>query len=515
MAKKKLKVNKNQQYLLIIGALILLFVMLLVFASFAFSSILFATLKSAPSSCMSNVNCRMGLEEAYRVKTVVFATILSIIALLGMICFTLLFSGRSKNIDEKRHELVKLTNSLAIGIVKMKKSGDNYYIQYANDGFYRLIGYSRKEYLAKYNNEVLGCAYLNDLDGVKEILRENEDKNRITLEFRVVNRFSNIRWVLVNAVKNEQSYLCAFTDITKSKMVEDELQLNNDRLHIVIGNMHDMIFEYNLITQEFTPISEMDDLNCVSNWQALQTYQLVSDKDVEKLRDMVNEARAGKKYQSSRFRIKNNHEKWIWCELSLTTLFDSTNMPVRVIGKMMNIDKQIREKELLIQMSQKDPMTLLLNKTVAQDYIEAYMDSGNCGAILLLDIDDFKQINDTYGHIYGDKVIKYFATQLSKLFRQDDIVSRLGGDEFLIFMKHCHDEKLIRDKVEELNHLLLEFEVEGVTNALTSSVGVAFYVGDDETYDELVKRADKAMYHGKRHGKGQCVFYKDNLESEE
>lgn len=509
---KKLRINKNQSYSIITIGLIVVFIVLLLLASFSYTSSLLSAVKSLPDSCLSNVSCMAGVEDTFMSYALVFSVVLVVLVLLCSICFVLLL-GRARGISAKSSELMLLTNGIANGIVKMRKGDDSYCIQYANDGFYRLVGYSRKEYRSKYNNELFGCAYLNDIEGVKSLLQEYAGKEKITMEFRIINKFAQVRWLLMNAVRQEQNYLCSFTDITSYKAVEEELQLNNDRMHIVLDSMQDMLFEYNLLTNQIQPISNMETFECITDWRLLESSEAVSESDVHKLKSMVDYAREGRKYQSSRFRIKSKENTWIWCELSLTTLFDGMNRPCRVLGQLTNIDTQIREKEHLIEISQRDPMTSLLNKTVAQDRIEEFMASGGeNGAMLLLDIDNFKQINDTYGHIHGDKVIKFFAMQLSKLFRQYDIVSRLGGDEFLIFMKYCNDVNLISEKAEEMKQLLSEFEIADQKNVLSFSMGIALYKRDGQTYHELLENADLAMYAGKRNGKGCYEFYCDEMK---
>ena len=513
MAKKIRKLNENHQYLMVVSGLILVFVVLIGLSCFAFGSSVYTTVSSLPSSCLANTSCMNELKEVVEIRTFIFAIVLSILSIVGLTCFTFIFSGRSKQVEDERRDLTTLTNGIASGIVKVKKSHGTYHILYANDGFYRMLGYSRKEYRTKYVDDVMACVYANDLEGIQKILSDSIGVEKLTMEFRILNKFMQIRWILMNAVRQGECYLCTFTDITRSKSVEDELQLNNERLHFVLENMKDMVFEYNLITKEVTPIANMNHLKWARDYHDLVAHNQVSSHDIEKVKLLLENAKEGKIYQTTRFRVVNKEGTWTWCELTLTTLFDRYNTPCRVLGRLSDIDTQIREKEMLIEISQRDPMTQLLNKTVVQELVEDYMISGGkAGALLLIDIDDFKSINDTYGHAYGDKVIKFLSVSLSSLFRQYDIVARIGGDEFLVFMRNCSSIEKILEKANELNQVLSEFTIEGQKFHISTSIGAALYPVDASSYEELVEKADIAMYVGKRNGKKHIEFYNDSMK---
>lgn len=512
MAKKLRKLNEDHQYLLIASSLILLFVVLIMLSCFAYGTSLFNTVSSLSKGCLENVSCMSELEETIQLRTFIFAVVLAIFCIVGLTCFIFIFSGRSKNVENKQRDLTALTNGIASGIVKVKKYNGLYTMVYANDGFYRMLGYSRKEYRNKFNEDIMACVYADDLTGMKEILSESSGKDKITMEFRIVNKFAQVRWLLMNAVRQGEYYLCTFMDVTKSKAIEDEVQLNNERLQFVLENMKDMIFEYNFMTRELSPIANMESLKWMTSYNDFVSHNLLSKHDKEKASQLIENAKNGKTYQVARFRAMDEHEVWAWYELELTTLFDRLNVPCRVLGRLTNIDTQMREKEMLIEISQKDPMTQLLNKTVAEELVEDFIvTGGKMGALLLIDIDDFKSINDTFGHACGDKVIKFLADTLNHLFRQYDIVSRIGGDEFMVFMKSCDSVDKVLEKANALNQTLSDFHVDGHDFHVSTSIGCAFYPTAGETYEELVEKADMAMYVGKRNGKKHIEFYNESM----
>lgn len=128
--------------------------------------------------------------------------------------------------------------------------------------------------------------------------------------------------------------------------------------------------------------------------------------------------------------------------------------------------------------------------------------------LALCDLDFFKQANDTYGHQFGDRVLKHFAERLQESVRGEDVVARVGGDEFLLCMECPVDPRPLIDRI----HRSLEGDFEGFP--LSVSMGVAIAGRDVRDYDELFRRADVALYHKKRGGRSGYVFYSD-LDEEE
>lgn len=126
--------------------------------------------------------------------------------------------------------------------------------------------------------------------------------------------------------------------------------------------------------------------------------------------------------------------------------------------------------------------------------------------LIVLDVDDFKSVNDNYGHDTGDKVLKKVASTLLDHFRSDDYVCRIGGDEFVVFMVHAENrfEELIKNKVEHINMMLAD-TADGLP-AVSVSAGVSHGSNAAEP-SELFNQADQAMYITKREGKKGCAFY--------
>ncbi len=174
--------------------------------------------------------------------------------------------------------------------------------------------------------------------------------------------------------------------------------------------------------------------------------------------------------------------------------------------------------QTLQEKAETDLLTGLLNKISTEQKVTDYLtEAGNKGqsAILfLIDIDNFKKVNDTMGHAFGDELLAGLGVGLSTLFRATDIVGRIGGDEFLVLMRNVvPDEETKKREAEKLLTFFRDFKVgEYVQYKCTASIGGAVFSKDGGDFDELYKAADNAMYESKRHGKNRVAYYGEVLE---
>lgn len=165
----------------------------------------------------------------------------------------------------------------------------------------------------------------------------------------------------------------------------------------------------------------------------------------------------------------------------------------------------------MLDMAKRDPLTKLLNRTYSEECINQYLlERRNCGALLMIDMDNFKEINDTYGHIVGDEVLTEFANTLRALTRQDDIVCRLGGDEFIVFLKDVSAHSIIVEKVEQIMVTLEKRIVKPNGGGhISVSTGIAVSPVDGRSFNQLYQNADKALYYVKQNSKGSYHFFSE------
>lgn len=179
------------------------------------------------------------------------------------------------------------------------------------------------------------------------------------------------------------------------------------------------------------------------------------------------------------------------------------------VAIMMRIRYSQRSRSLETK-ADTDLLTDLYNKMATERKIKEYIDENpNGNAVLfVLDIDNFKKINDTRGHAFGDEVLKAIGIRLQTAFRSSDIVGRTGGDEFMVFLKDISSEAVIRKEIGKLEDVFRNFETgEYVKYSVTSSIGCALYSKDGKSFEELYKAADSALYMAKKRGKNQVARY--------
>ena len=193
----------------------------------------------------------------------------------------------------------------------------------------------------------------------------------------------------------------------------------------------------------------------------------------------------------------------------------SLSLMVAIIAiTTINVLVRIRTSEhskALEDKADTDLLTDLNNKMATErkirEYIEKYPDKQ--GVLFVLDVDNFKKINDTMGHAFGDEVLRNLAVRLQSMFRATDIVGRTGGDEFMVFLKDIREIPMIEREGKKIEQFFHQFEVgEYVKYSVTASVGAAVFSKDGKTFEELYKAADNALYESKRRGKNQLTFYK-------
>lgn len=176
-------------------------------------------------------------------------------------------------------------------------------------------------------------------------------------------------------------------------------------------------------------------------------------------------------------------------------------------------EQAAQETEILRVKAERDLMTGIYNKVTSEHLVSSLLAANDtiC-AMLVIDIDDFKQVNDIYGHLEGDRIICMITDLLSKHFRKTDIVGRIGGDEFLVFMSGLPSTDLARQKANNFLKLLKYKPDVSSPIHVSVSIGMAITQPRAYTYKELFRQADEALYQAKRNGKGQYAEY--GLEKE-
>lgn len=184
------------------------------------------------------------------------------------------------------------------------------------------------------------------------------------------------------------------------------------------------------------------------------------------------------------------------------------------INLMERLNEKIEEVSVIQNRSQQDPLTGLWNRVYLERMVRMCLESRKKGSLFMLDLDNFKLINDTYGHQEGDHVLKVFAETIQKFSKEEDIVCRIGGDEFMVYT--LEDSRIyLENKAEKIiAHMSWFFDEQKYETNSSVSIGIARYPEDGQDFRELYNAADKALYYVKQNGKDSYHFYSDQYAEE-
>lgn len=211
-------------------------------------------------------------------------------------------------------------------------------------------------------------------------------------------------------------------------------------------------------------------------------------------------------------RFENGEERWVRDEIMLMT--DPTNNHLCLVLTVRDIEARKREEIRLLWAAERDGMTSLLNRASMVKYCRQFLSGKgrtDMHALFMIDIDNFKRVNDTHGHQAGDRFLTHIAHTIRDCFRDSDLVGRVGGDEFIVLMKHIPNLRVVREKGQALMDTLRAACYAEDMGNVTVSIGISLYDQDADTFEGLYEKADQAMYVSKRNGKDQLYFAADVL----
>ena len=179
------------------------------------------------------------------------------------------------------------------------------------------------------------------------------------------------------------------------------------------------------------------------------------------------------------------------------------------------LEQKMQEVTDIKSKSQQDALTGLWNRSYTEDCVDRIIANGGGGAVFMVDIDNFKAINDNYGHIAGDGVLKSFAETLRKVASEGDIECRIGGDEFVLFVRNETSKTALSNKASDIiSDICFKLEQAKFDTNTSVSIGIALYPDDGKSFKALYNAADKALYYVKQNGKNSFYFFSERSEEQ-
>ena len=297
------------------------------------------------------------------------------------------------------------------------------------------------------------------------------------------------------------------------------LGLSESRFRLAASKLNQILLDYDLNRNQVQILA--GHLLRESVFQTLHLapsekwYSLIHPDDFYKMRQVKEQFNSSHTDSETILRIKSLKDstyEYNWFRATFSELIQENGSQSHILVVLEDIDDNYRESLGLRYQANHDLLTHLLNRTAFQIALGndlEMMNEASSAALLVLDLDDFKNVNDSGGHAIGDLALQKLSSSLKNVFRDSDLIGRLGGDEFIIWMNPVSkDPVIIERKVKELNRLLkLPDQNTDSQVSLSSSVGITYYKPND-TFHELYTRADRALYKAKEAGKGQaCIEY--------
>lgn len=238
---------------------------------------------------------------------------------------------------------------------------------------------------------------------------------------------------------------------------------------------------------------------------------LAADEDEAEVRKFIDNLNTQEGEQSLECRVKTPDGGLLWMRFEYVKIFDSGGRLQRIVARITNIDEEKRSLLRLQNQADSDPLTGLLNRKAATARIEEFLAAdGRLGthALFVIDIDNFKEINDRFGHMGGDLALTALAEEMRNFFRSSDIISRLGGDEFIVMLKNIRSAEAALSKAGAFCEYVRGIKtLDKQKYSLSVSVGVAVAAEGDKDFERLYTEADKALYRVKAGGKNGCALF--------
>ena len=449
-------------------------------------------------------------------------------------------------------ELYNLSQNIDMGLMKGYLDGEAT-VQYVNDKVLEYLGYTRQEFKEIFNNKITAFSHPDDVNAIKAATKKLISTNTpLQFKCRAIRKdgkviFLHGRASCVIDYAGKPIGVYAFKDVTDElenaerlrnsleekivelkALVESErkshkaLKLSEEKYRLIIDQIDDVIFEWDFATDSITFSYKLERIfgqepvkyNFKSN---PLIRNRIHPEDLYIFEQWIESIYKHSTTSQVELRCKSYNNDYIWFRSKATTIFNNLGEPIKAICVLTDITKQKTKIATLVRKAELDPLTQLYNKEETKHHIKDYISSdgyNKFSAFFIVDIDNFKGVNDNLGHQFGDTVLQETSSEIQKIFNPTDILGRIGGDEIAIFMKDAISIENIKLKAELLNtNLRKTYFGENTKYTISASIGVAYYPIHGKTFRDLYKMADTALYESKFKGKDCYSIYNEHMNS--
>lgn len=309
-------------------------------------------------------------------------------------------------------------------------------------------------------------------------------------------------------------------DVTVQKKAEDALRESEEQYRLIAENSYDMIqiIELNGNTMYVSPSHEKVLGFSVEKFTSKPFTLMIHQDDVDRVKTKVITCVSIKSACRIEYRIQNRNGHYVWLEANINPIFDESDVLKHLVLVARDIRKRKEYEVKLQEMAYYDILTGLPNRRLFNDRFNKVMNQSKRDresfALLLLDCNKFKRINDSMGHDAGDQLLKEFSERVCSSVRDIDTVSRFGGDEFVVLLPNVEgkeDVKKISKRI--LKALQKPWVIDGGEYKVTSSIGISMFPENGPDQDTMLKHADQALYQAKENGRNHYQFFSSTSRS--
>lgn len=374
------------------------------------------------------------------------------------------------------------------------------------------------EWVTHEEDDIFGYLPQGIYQAVNSVIRAAFATNEMQLiEFQWSQDSARIRyWEARVLPRDRDEVLMVVREITNRKKQDKQLRLwakvfesSNEAIMITDAELH--VISVNRAYENIMGLTETEvvGMDTIAEGARLNTHSF--------FRNLVNILQEQGRWQGELFNQRKNGEIFpSWYSISVVA--NPQGKPENYIAIFNDITEHKNSRAQIEFLAQHDGLTGLPNRILLNDRLEVAINSAKRQhekvGVLFIDLDRFKNVNDSLGHTVGDQLLKEAAKRLCATIRTGDTVSRLGGDEFVVLFPEVKDETSLADLTIKLRDILQQpYHVGGISLHITPSIGIAIFPDDGDNVNSLIKNADAAMYLAKEKGRNNYQFYTPLLNS--
>ncbi|MEK6375087.1 MAG: EAL domain-containing protein [Acidobacteriota bacterium] len=421
--------------------------------------------------------------------------------------------------SERRYRL--LIERMREGLAQVDNEG---VLQFCNTRFCDMVGYSREEVIGLRPETLM--AYPEDVALLQEKLKLRQRGISDRYEVRIRRKDGTVVWMeiggapVTDAEGNIIGSIGVHNDITERRLSEQALRDSEARYRLMAENSTDLITRTSMRGM-FLYVSEAS--RRLLGYEPAElvgasAYDIIHDEDRDEVRHLsklINDVGP----TTFSYRVRRKEGSLIWFETTSRSVRNpATGRLDEIICVSRDISERKRAEEQIEYQAYHDALTGLPNRRLFRDRLTVALAHArrlqSTLAVMFLDLDRFKYVNDTLGHSLGDEMLKAVAARLQAALREEDSIARMGGDEFTILLPELRNPEHAASVAQKLLDAVAQpMRIEETELFITTSIGIALFPNDGDTAEMLLKNADHAMYRAKDAGRNSCQLFTETMNS--